>query len=211
MLRPGKKRRRRPSRPRRRRKRPPTSPGAKLPSSRSARCLAQARSAWEADRPAEALRYSQEALAIEAGNAEAAELLKSADARIAERAITALVALYDKALADNNLPSFYSANCTASLASEVLKDAEMVSRLFVRFRSTVAAARIVRTGPDAADVSFDHKLVGISKEAGAEQVLFQGTMRWRVERRGDRWIIAGIASEPGPAPGSSPHAGGGRI
>ncbi len=91
----------------------------------------------------------------------------------------------------------------------MLKDAETVSRLYARFRSTGGAARIVRTGPDAAEVSFDHKLVGISKEAGSEQVLFEGTMRWRVERRGDRWLIAGIASDPGPGPGFQPHAGGG--
>lgn len=170
--------------------------------------LERARDAWAMDRPAEAVRHSRDALSIDPANAEAAELLKLAEAKISERAILELVALYDKSLAEHNLPSFYSANCTAALASDVLKDAQTVSGLFARFRSTVANARIAWTGRDAAEVSFEHKLVGIPKGEEPEQVLFQGVMRWRVARQGDRWIIAGIASDTGLSSGSALGAGG---
>ncbi|MDD8025980.1 MAG: protein kinase [Acidobacteriota bacterium] len=158
--------------------------------------LLKAQAALTAGNPAEASKYGREALARDSGNVQAQEIVRSAETQLAEREIIALVGQYNKALDENLLPAFYQAFSTPALAGEVRRDAETVARLFLRFQSTVGGIRVTWTASDTAEVGFEHKLIGFPKEGGAEQILFQGTMKWNVEKASGRWIIARIVSTP---------------
>ncbi len=170
------------------------APAAKSSSraNRIAAALDRARAAWAKGNPEAAAAAAKDALTLDPANGEAVGLLEAAEKRIDEKAVSGLVTLYDQALDGNKLPAFYRTHGAPELAAAVAQDAETVAGLFVRFDSAVSDPKLTWSGRDAAEVSFEHRLLGFPKEGGAEQVLYQGTMRWTVEKRLNRWVIASI-------------------
>jgi outer membrane biosynthesis protein TonB len=154
--------------------------------------LARSRAAWAKGDAEAAATAARQALAVDSANGEARGLLEAAERRIDEKAVMGLVSLYDQALDGNRLTAFYGTHAAPELAAEVRLDAEAVAGLFARFDSSVSGTRVSWSGRDAAEVSFEQRLLGFPKEGGAEQALFQGTMHWRVEKRSGRWVIASI-------------------
>jgi len=155
--------------------------------------LALARKALEAGRYQAAVDEAQKVLARDSQNLSASNIIKLARRKITEEEISGIIRRYVQALKDNALLSFYKEAGTPQLCEEIQADTELISRLYDGFQADVSRREIRFSGNDQAEVSFGHKIVGISN--GVQQVLFEGTYFWTMERHESGWKITAVRSQ----------------
>ena len=159
--------------------------------------LARAKTAYEKGDYQECLRQSQVVLKQDPRNVQALNSFNQAQEKLAVADIQFLVDRYLRSLNGNQLTAFYKDVCSPGLYEEIREDAELIANLFVKYQATVSDQKVRWTGKDKAEVSFFHRIKGVSEEDGTEQELFNGTMQWQVEKQAGRWRIVQIISHPG--------------
>ncbi len=180
---------------------PETQPAAKkaapqpkreTPAERIRKELSLAQQDFESGRFADTLTRLSRVLSLDPQNASALELRGQTRAALDERAINALVSRYVQSLNQNRLVDFYREHGTSEFFAEIKRDAELITGQYRSFKSQ--ADQIVITGmqDSAPQVSFSHTIVGVSKEDGSEQVIFEGRYVWILEKSAEAWKISAL-------------------
>lgn len=151
--------------------------------------LSRAKQAYEKGNYSESIGQLERVLRLDPNHTVAQNDLKLAKQKLATKEIEALLQEYNNALKNNQLPGFYERRCTSELYEDVRNDAEIISNLYSSFKSEVANQEIRFIDGDKAEVTFSNKIVGILKETGEEQTIFDGTFYWTVIKYNEGWKI----------------------
>ena len=170
----------------------PPEPRRETQADRIRKELSLAQQDFDAGRFADSLIRLDQVLSTDPRNASALELRVRIQGAMDESAINALVARYIQSLNANRLSDFYRENGTPEFFDEIKRDAELITGQYASFKSQ--ADQIVITGiqDSAAQVSFSHTIVGVSKKDGSEQVIFEGRYIWTLEKVAQAWKISAL-------------------
>jgi hypothetical protein len=172
----------------------PPSPGASTVQEE----LNKARQAMEKGDDAAVIDAAGRILGLDPGNAEARTLLEKVDLRIKERveSVKGMAAKYVEAFNGRNLPEFYRENASPELYQSVKADVELISKIYDNFQSTASNIRLSFPENGRAEMSFSNIAMAERREDGRKQVLFEGSCRWTLEKRNERWTIIEIETVP---------------
>jgi serine/threonine protein kinase len=180
---------------------PETKPAAKkaapkqkpeTPEDRIRRELSLAQRDFDSGRYSDCLTRLDRIFRLDPQNTQARELQSRTQRSLGERAVNDLVVRYIQALNDNRLVDFFRENCTPEFFEEIKRDAELIASLYQSFKSVANKVVITDMQEDSAEVSFSHMIVGISKQDGSEQVLFEGQYSWTLKKAAKAWKISAI-------------------
>ncbi|MFA9453797.1 MAG: protein kinase [Candidatus Aminicenantaceae bacterium] len=154
--------------------------------------LSLAQQDFDSGRFTDSLTRLSRVLSLDSQNASALELRGRTQTTLDERAINALVGLYVQSLNQNRLVDFYREHGTPEFFAEIKRDAELITGQYQSFKSQ--ADQIVVTGMQGAStqVAFSHTIVGVSKEDGSEQVIFEGGYVWTLVKIAESWKISAL-------------------
>jgi serine/threonine protein kinase len=154
--------------------------------------LSLAQQDFDAGRFADSLVRLDRVLNLDPQNAAALELQARTRASLDESAINALVGRYVQSLNANLLVDFYRQNSTPEFFDEIKRDAELISGQYASFKSRADQVVITGMQDSAAQVVFSHTIVGVSKDDGSEQVIFEGHYVWTLEKVAEIWKISAM-------------------
>jgi serine/threonine protein kinase len=144
----------------------------------------------------ECIKLMENVLKIDPKNARAKEYYDLADIKISTGKIQSLVSQYVKALNTNQLLAFYESNCPPQFYQSIKGQAKRVSELYDNIQSKASNSDIKFSGPNQAVASFSHVSSGVSKQDKRKLTLFEGKIRWTLEKQGASWKIIDINSQP---------------
>jgi tetratricopeptide (TPR) repeat protein len=162
------------------------------PAARIRRELSLAQQDFDSGRYSDCLTRLDRIFSLDPQNTPARELQSRTHRSLGERAANDLVVRYVQALNDNRLVDFFRENCTPEFFEEIKRDAELIASLYQSFKSVADKIVITDMQEDSAEVSFSHMIVGISKQDGSEQVLFEGQYSWTLKKAAKAWKISAI-------------------
>ena len=102
-----------------------------------------------------------------------------------------LVDQYVRSLNTKNLLTFYQRACTPQLFQRLRRQALAIMNEYETIQSTASDINIQFKEAAQAEIDFSHIITGTSKD-GVKQVLFEGTIKWQMTRRGETWKITQI-------------------
>jgi len=152
--------------------------------------------AFELKNYEQCIKQMEEILKFDPQNAEAKEYRDLSRREIAIIQIRNVINEYESALSSNNLSSFYEETCTPEYYQRIKKDAELISRSYEEFHSSVSDINIQCENHDKVKASFSQIITGITEKSGAKQVLFEGIFNWDMKKEGDAWRIVTITFRP---------------
>ncbi len=161
-------------------------------SERIQRDLSLARQEFESGRYAESLKRLDWILSQDARNSAALDLRTLNQAALDDRSIKALVGRYVQSLNENRLVDFYREHGTPQFFSGIQRDAELITGQYASFKSQADQVVTSDMQGSTAQVSFFHTIVGVSKEDGSEQVIFEGHYVWTLEKAAVDWKISAL-------------------
>jgi serine/threonine protein kinase len=144
----------------------------------------------------ECIKRAQRVLELDPNNAQARKYLNQANLNLAPEQIGMIVNQYVQSIKNKKLLTFYENACSLKLYQQIKKDAELLSKLYDKHQSLASDIGIRFEGMNQAEVTFSHMMTGVSKADGRKQVLFEGTIKWMMEKQGESWKITGISSYP---------------
>jgi tetratricopeptide (TPR) repeat protein len=144
----------------------------------------------------ECIKRAQRVLELDPKNAQARKYLNQASLNLAPEQIGLIVHQYVQSINNKELLTFYKNTCSPKFYRQIKKDAELLSKLYDKPQSLASDISVRFEGMNQAEVTFSHMMTGISKADGRKQVLFEGTIKWMMEKQGESWKITGISSYP---------------
>jgi serine/threonine protein kinase len=144
----------------------------------------------------ECLKLMESVLKIDPNNTQARKYFDSAKIKISTGQIQGLVNQYIKALNTNQLLAFYESNCSPQFYQSIKGQAKRVSELYDNIQSKASNSDIKFRGPNQAVASFSHVSSGVSKQDKRKLTLFEGIIRWTLEKQDEAWKIIDINSVP---------------
>ena len=144
----------------------------------------------------ECIKRAKRVLKLDPKNAQARKYLNQANLNLAPEQIGMIVHQYVQSIKNKKLLTFYKNTCSLKLYQQIKKDAELLSKLYDKHQSLASDVNIRFEGMNLAEVTFSHMMTGVSKADGRKQVLFEGTLKWKMEKQGESWKITGISSYP---------------
>ena len=144
----------------------------------------------------ECIKRAQRVLELDPKNAQARKYLNQANLNLAPEQIGMIVNQYVQSIKNKKLLTFYENACSLKLYQQIKKDAELLSKLYDKHQSLASDIGIRFEGMNQAEVTFSHMMTGVSKADGRKQVLFEGTIKWMMEKQGESWKITEISSYP---------------
>jgi tRNA A-37 threonylcarbamoyl transferase component Bud32/tetratricopeptide (TPR) repeat protein len=172
--------------------------------------MGEARQALWYRKYGDALRLARNALRLDPNNEEAKKMLASALQGVQKAApdeVGALIRQYTQAIPPGALASFFQKHCTAELFQKIRRETELIMSQYSNLRASTSgiSATVTDFQADqaqgtikkmAAEAGFSQILTGIPPDGGGRKVLFEGKIRWRLEKRGEDWKITEIISTP---------------
>jgi serine/threonine protein kinase len=157
--------------------------------------LKVAQEAFERGDYKECVKQSERVLELDPKNAEARKYLNTANLSLAPERIGLVVHQYVQSIKNKKLLTFYKNKCSSQLYNSIEKDAKLISSLYDNLKSVASDINIRFEGVNQAEVTFSHMMTGVSKADGRRQVLFDGTLKWNMEKQGENWKIMDISSQ----------------
>lgn len=157
--------------------------------------LSKAKQAFEAGKYRESIIQLEIVLRLDPKNSKAQNDLKLAKQKLLTGEIESLIQEYINALKNNQLLAFYERRCSPELYEEIRNEAEIILSSYSGFKSEASNSEIRFIDEDKAQVIFFNKIIGISKEDGSEQTLFEGTYYWTVVKLKKSWRIIALDNE----------------
>lgn len=140
-------------------------------------------------------KIMEEILASDPDNATALEYIDLAEIALAPERISDMVYQYIQALKNDELSIFYEETCSSQLFEELKRDAEMILASYSDLQAIASEIRLKFQGKNNGEVSFSHVITGVSRRDGSRQVIFEGILKWDLEKKGRIWKIAGVHSQ----------------
>jgi len=142
-----------------------------------------------------AVQIAKRVLDVDPENDEAGKIMNSALIKVAPVKIKSLVDEYAQSLESEKLLDFYKDYCQADLYSHIEADAELTVNSFHSLKSHISDIEMSyeeTVGCLLMKASFAQVLIGVSREKGTRQALFEGTVHWDLECDAGRWQIQNI-------------------
>ena len=158
--------------------------------------LDAARRAFQGGQLAACLEGLKPVLAADPRNADALELQAMAETGMAPQQLRDIVADYVRAFDANAIAPFYRGNASPEVVKSAESDVDLISRLYERFNAAISKVDVRIQDSRRADLSFACISTATTRADGRRHVLFDGTYRWSLERRGGRWTITQISATP---------------
>ncbi|NIM91850.1 MAG: protein kinase [Candidatus Aminicenantes bacterium] len=152
--------------------------------------------AFERGEYRECMERARRVLELDPKNAQAKKYLNQASLNLAPEQIGMIVHQYVQSINNQKLLTFYKNTCSPKLYQQIKKDAELLSKLYDKHQSLASDINVRFEGMTRAEVTFSHMMAGVSKAEGRKQVLFEGTLKWMMEKQGESWKIIEISSYP---------------
>jgi len=142
------------------------------------------------------LDETKKILDLDQNHAEAKKYRTMAGMKLAPQQVSALVQRYVQAFNDKALLSFYRENSSPELFQLVRKDVELILSQYDNFKTVASNIDLRFQDASRAEAGFSSISTGELKSDRRKQVLFEGTLTWSLEKRGDRWTIIRITNRP---------------
>jgi tRNA A-37 threonylcarbamoyl transferase component Bud32 len=157
--------------------------------------LQLARAALQKGSYDKSIEEARKVLALEPGQPEARETLALALLRSAPVQIGAMVSAYGDAIKKKALQEFFRANAAPELFTAVAADAQVLFEDHDLFQLNLSkpATEVIdnQDGTYRAEATFSEIMTALNKSRQVRVVLYEGKIKWRLERR-DRWLITKI-------------------
>jgi tetratricopeptide (TPR) repeat protein len=140
----------------------------------------------------ECLQQSEKVLSLDPKNLEAKKFLDLANVKIIPGQIGDIIHLYIQSISENRLNDFYLNRCAAHLYQELKEEVELITSQYDNLKSQAADITLRFKENDRMEVRFSNITTGVSKKEKSQQVLFEGTYLWELEKQEGEWIIIDI-------------------
>ena len=142
------------------------------------------------------LAESREVLRLDPDNSAAKEYARQAALKLARGEIRRTVDAYARSIADGSLPAFYQAACSADLYQAIHKDAAVLLKLYESLQAQASQVEMdigpASDGELGAEVRFTQIMTGVSTARRIREVLFEGKIIWKMEKKDGKWKILNI-------------------
>jgi hypothetical protein len=142
------------------------------------------------------LAEAREVLFLDPDNVAAKEFLELATLKMAPLEIRPIIDNYVKAIAEERLLSFYETYCSGDLYQSIRKDTGLLLKLYDDLQALASQVRTdVNRQTDGllkAEVRFAQIMTGVSAAKKTREVLFEGTIIWKMEKSDRDWKILNI-------------------
>lgn len=161
-----------------------------------ARHLKTAEEMWSAKDYKGSLAEAREVLRLDPDNGAAKEYVELAFLKLAPLEIRPIIDEYVSAIAEERLLSFYETYCSADLYQAISKDTALMLKLYDNLRALASQVGFdINREADQllkAEVRFTQIMTGVSTVRQRREVLFEGTIIWKMEKRDRNWKILNI-------------------
>jgi serine/threonine-protein kinase len=161
--------------------------------------LAAASDALSRGKYRDAAAAARRALSANPGSPEAQKILTNAVIQLAPAEVKSLVDQYVLSLRVKQPVEFYRLHTTPVLFARVQKDMEAVMAVYDQIQASASNINLdlreTRYPTYQTRVGFSHFVTGVARQKGVRETLFNGRYTWRLELRGEDWIIAEITFE----------------
>ncbi len=157
--------------------------------------LMAALSAYDRGNYQECLSRAQAVLKIDPENAKAENYVNVARGKLAEAEINSLIDQYVQSLKKDPI-EFYKRRCAPQLYEDISKGIEQLSLVYEKFKPSDSNRNVRVTGKDQAEATFSQRLMGTRKGTAVEQGVWNGTMKWSLEKQQGNWRIIKIVFQP---------------
>jgi tetratricopeptide (TPR) repeat protein len=158
--------------------------------------LQAAREAYQAGNFEQCLEQTKKILALEPDQPEALRYEEMAHQKLAPQRIKSMVDEFTTAASGGRLASYYESACQPALYQKIKKDMELMNDMYGQFKSQSAQTTVRFLDNGQIEARFSNITTGVLKTDNRKMVIFEGTYVWTLQRRGDRWLIAGLQSQP---------------
>jgi hypothetical protein len=158
--------------------------------------LQAAGEAYQAGNFEQCLEQTKKILAVDREQAEALRYEEMAHQKLAPQRIKSMVDEFTAALNGGRLPSYYEAACLPALYQKIKRDVELVSGMYSHFKSQSSKTTIRFLDNGLIEARFSNITTGQLKTDNRQMIVFEGTYIWTLQRQGDRWLLAGLQSQP---------------
>jgi len=142
------------------------------------------------------LAEGREALRLDPENGTSKEYVQLATLKLARLEIKPIVDEYIRAITNRSLLAFYESYCTADLYQIISKDVAIILRLYESFQALASQIEMdispAGEGGLKAEARFTQIMIGVSTARRIREVLFEGTIIWKMEKRDGKWKILNI-------------------
>jgi tetratricopeptide (TPR) repeat protein len=152
--------------------------------------------AYQAGKFEQCLEQTRRALALDPDQEEALHYEEIAHQKLAPQRIKSLVDEFTTAVNGGRLASYYEAACLPALYHSIKKDVELISGMYSQFKSQSSQTTIRFLDNGLMEVRFSNITTGRLKADNRQMIIFEGAYIWTLQRQGDRWMIAGLQSQP---------------
>jgi len=154
--------------------------------------LKQAQAAFDKGDFQECIDLSQKILGLNPDHAEAAEFVRLAEQEQVTTYVVNLIGQFNSAVNGQTLPEFYRKACSPDLYQQINKDVELIMNSYENLKSVTSDSSLQFVGTDHLQVSFPNITMGVLKQEGRQQVLFEGTYIWDMKKSENTWKIMNI-------------------
>jgi len=158
--------------------------------------LQAAGEAYQAGSFEQCLEQTKKILALDPGQAEALRFEEMAHQKLAPQRIKSLVDQFTVAVNGGQLLSYYETACLPALFQKIKRDVELMNGIYGQFKSQSSQTTIRFLDNGLIEARFSNITTGQLKTDNRRMIIFEGTYVWTLQRQGDRWMIAGLQSQP---------------
>jgi serine/threonine protein kinase len=175
---------------------PDNKPAPPAPAVDVAAGLETARQAFKKEDFPACLEALKPILAANPSQPDALELQAMVQVKMAPQQLRDLVAQYVKAFNGNALLAFYRQNGSPELIRSIESDIELLAGMHEGFNALVSKVDVKLPDARRGELSFSCIATATARADGKRHVVFDGTYRWSLEQRADRWTITLITATP---------------
>lgn len=135
---------------------------------------------------------SRKILLLDPENAEAVNVTELAEQELAKVYIVDLIGQFNSAVNKKTLPEFYLQTCTAEFYEKIKKDADLIIKSYESLKSVTSDNSLQFIGPSHLLASFPNITMGVLKQGGKQEVLFEGNYTWEMKKIENTWKIISI-------------------
>ncbi|HEX9902514.1 MAG TPA: hypothetical protein VGB72_06595, partial [Acidobacteriota bacterium] len=158
--------------------------------------LQAAGEAYQAGSFEQCLEQTKKILALDPGQAEALRFEEMAHQKLAPQRIKSLVDQFTVAVNGGQLLSYYETACLPALFQKIKRDVELMNGIYGQFKSQSSQTTIRFLDNGLIEARFSNITTGQLKTDNRQMIVFEGAYIWNLQRQGDRWMIAGLQSQP---------------